>query len=147
MIWYKKYTLDEINAQKKGNMSEHLDINFIDIQDDLLVADMPVDHRTKQPAGLLNGGASCVLIETIGSVASLLCINTDLFFPVGTEINASHLKSVKNGRVIAYCKPIKCKGTVHNWDIEIRDENGDLTCKGRLSTMILKRSIFMDTKQ
>jgi 1,4-dihydroxy-2-naphthoyl-CoA hydrolase len=142
MIWFKKYSLETINAQSKGNMSEHLDIQFIDIQDDMLVADMPVDHRTKQPAGLLNGGASCVLIETIGSVASLLCVNTDLFFPVGTEINASHLKAAKSGRVTAYCRPIKCKGTIHSWDVEIKDEKGELTCKGRLSTMILKRSSF-----
>jgi 1,4-dihydroxy-2-naphthoyl-CoA hydrolase len=142
MIWFKKYSLETINAQSKGNMSEHLDIQFIDIQDDMLVADMPVDHRTKQPAGLLNGGASCVLIETIGSVASLLCVNTDLFFPVGTEINASHLKAAKSGRVTAYCRAIKCKGTIHSWDVEIKDEKGELTCKGRLSTMILKRSSF-----
>jgi 1,4-dihydroxy-2-naphthoyl-CoA hydrolase len=142
MIWFKDYTLAEINAQSKGNMSEHLDIQFINITPDMLVADMPVDHRTKQPAGLLNGGASCMLIETVGSVASLLCVNTDLFFPVGTEINATHLKSAKNGRVTAYCKPIKCKGTIHVWDVEIKNEAGDLTCKGRLSTMIIKRSHF-----
>ncbi len=147
MIWYKNYTLEEINSQSKGNMTEHLDIKFIEIQEDLLVADMPVDHRTKQPAGLLNGGASCVLIETLGSVASLLCINTDLFFPVGTEINASHLKPAKSGRVTGYCRPIKCKGTIHTWDIEIKDEAGHLTCKGRLSTMILKRSLFTESKK
>jgi 1,4-dihydroxy-2-naphthoyl-CoA hydrolase len=139
MIWFKKYTIDEINAIGVNTMSEHIDIKFLAIEDDLLVADMPVDKRTKQPAGLLNGGASCVLIETIGSVASLLCVDPNLFFPVGTEINASHLKPVKSGRVKAYCRPIKCKGTIHNWDVEIKDEDNQLICKGRLSTMVLRR--------
>ncbi|HHU7253168.1 TPA: 1,4-dihydroxy-2-naphthoyl-CoA hydrolase, partial [Escherichia coli] len=105
MIWKRKITLEALNAMGEGNMVGLLDIRFEHIGDDTLEATMPVDSRTKQPFGLLHGGASVVLAESIGSVAGYLCTEGEQKV-VGLEINANHVRSAREGRVRGVCKPL-----------------------------------------
>ena len=118
-------------------MGEQLDIRFSDFGDDYLCATMPVDHRTKQPLGLLHGGASVVLAETVGSVASVLCTKPEESSGVvGIEVNANHLRSAREGRVTATCRPLRIGKKIHVWDIKIHDQQNRLICVSRLTTMV-----------
>ena len=103
---------------------------------------MPVDERTKQPYGLLHGGASCALAETIGSVGSHLVVDPDKLMCVGLEINANHLRSVKSGWVTATAKALHLGGSTHVWDIKIHDDNQKLICVSRLTVAIIKKRSF-----
>src|ERR1700742_2350587 len=119
-IWYKKsYTITEINELGRGTMAETLGMSFIEIGEDFLSLQMPVDHRSKQPYGLLHGGASAAMAETVGSVASYMCINNKKQICVGMEINCNHLKGVTGGLVKATAKPIHLGASSHVWDIRI----------------------------
>jgi len=120
-------------------MAEHLAIEWTELGDNYLKAKMPVDHRTKQPYGLLHGGASCVLAETLGSVASALVIDTSKFICVGIEINANHIRSARNGFVHGIVTPIHIGSTTHVWDIRINNEEDKLICISRLTVAILKK--------
>jgi uncharacterized domain 1 len=120
-------------------MSEFLGIRWSAIGDDYLQAAMPVDHRTKQPYGLLHGGASCVLAETIGSVGSALVIDSEKFICVGIEINANHIRSAKQGYVTGIATPIHLGNFTHVWDIRITDDNKKLVCISRLTVAILPK--------
>jgi 1,4-dihydroxy-2-naphthoyl-CoA hydrolase len=122
-----------------GNMCEHLAIEFTEIGNDSLAARMPVDHRTTQPAGLLHGGASVSLAETLGSIASVFCIDASTMMPVGIEINANHLKSATSGFVTGKVTPIKIGQTLHVWNIEITNEKNETVCVSRLTVMIVPR--------
>jgi 1,4-dihydroxy-2-naphthoyl-CoA hydrolase len=140
MIWkQKEVTLEGINAFGNKGMGEHLGIEFIEIGPDYLIAKMPVDHRTKQPMGKLHGGASVVLAETVGSVASVLCVE-DLMknSVVGIEINANHLRSIEKGYVYGKVVPIKIGRTLHIWQIDLYDEDKREICRSRLTTQIIK---------
>lgn len=139
-IW-KSYgaTLADLNSLSKGTMAEVLDIRFTEIGDNYLKASMPVDNRTRQPYGLLHGGASAALAETIGSVASSLCIDTKKQICVGIEINCNHIRGKKDGFVIATAEALHIGNTTHVWDIKIRDEREKLVCAGRLTVAILKK--------
>src|SRR5574343_1891469 len=117
-IWHNQPSLNEINALNEGTMGEYLNITFTEIGEDYLKACMPVDNRTKQPYGLLHGGASAALAETIGSVASSLCINPEKQICVGIEINCNHIRSKKGGVVTAIAKPLHIGSTTHVWDIK-----------------------------
>ena len=140
MIWKHPANLEQINAFSANTMVEHLGIVFTEIGDDYLVAKMPVDSRTVQPFRLLHGGASVALAETIGSSASVLCIeNIEKQAPVGVEINANHLRSATKGFVYATCKPIKIGRTLHVWTIEIKNEEEKLVCVSRLTIAIIER--------
>ena len=145
MIWAQKSPFDpkailaQIQKMCAGTMCEHLDMIFTEIGDDYLVATMPVDHRTKQPAGLLHGGASVVLAESLGSIASSLCLKSADKMPVGIEINANHLKSATSGRVTGRCTPIRRGQSVHVWNIEIHNEKNELVCVSRLTVMIVDK--------
>src|SRR6476469_9022816 len=122
MIWFNSsVTALELNDLGKGNMGEYLDIRFLNITDDSLTASMPVDNRTRQPYGLLHGGASCVLAETLGSVASALVIDQEKYMAVGLEINANHLRAARSGIVTGICRPIHIGASTHVWDIRISD--------------------------
>jgi len=139
-IWYKKDLLiQDLEGLGRGTMGEHLGLVFTELGKDVLKAKMPVDHRTVQPYGLLHGGASCVLAETLGSVASSLVINPDKFICVGIEINANHVRSVREGFVTGICTPIHLGASTHVWDIRIHDDNERLICVSRLTVAILKR--------
>lgn len=140
MIWFDKdLTLAQINALGNGNMGEFLDIRFTEIGDNWLKATMPVDHRTRQPYGLLHGGASCVLAETLGSVASALVVDTSKWLVVGLEINANHLRSAKEGIVTGHVSPIHIGASTHVWDIRIHNEGGKLVCVSRLTVAVLQK--------
>ena len=120
-------------------MIEHLGIEFTEITAEYIKAKMPVDHRTKQPFGLLHGGASVVLAETLGSIASALAVSDmNLYKGVGVEINANHLKSARGGYVTGTCVPLRIGKTLHVYDIKIHDEAEQLICASRLTVAILK---------
>jgi 1,4-dihydroxy-2-naphthoyl-CoA hydrolase len=138
-IWFKKeFSLEKLQAMSAGTMGEHLGMLFSEIGDDYLKATMPVDHRTKQPYGLLHGGASVALAETLGSVASSLVIDREKFICVGLEINANHIKSTNKGLVTGTATPLHIGSSTHVWDIKIRDERDRLICISRLTVAILK---------
>ncbi len=138
-IWLdKNISVESLRPFGKGTMSEHLGIEWLDLGDDFLKAKMPVDHRTNQPYGLLHGGASCVLAETLGSVASYLVIDSSQFYCVGIEINANHIRSVKNGFVYGVCSPLHLGSSTHVWDIRIANEEGKLVCISRLTVAVMK---------
>ena len=140
MIWTTKPDLERLNESGKKRMPEHVGIEFVEYGDDFLLARMPVDHRTTQPHGLLHGGASVVLAETLGSVASIFCIDlSEGKVPVGVEINANHLNSVKSGYVYGRVEPIKLGRRMHVWQIKIKDENDKLICVSRLTVAIVDR--------
>lgn len=131
-------TLDEINALSKGNMLEHLGIEFTEVSEAYLKGKMPVDSRTKQPFGLLHGGASVVLAETLGSVAAALAVEDPRKqVAVGVEVNANHLKSVRGGYVTGICKPIRIGSSMHVYEINIYNEQNELVCVSRLTVAIL----------
>ena len=136
MIWRRQTTLDALNAMNEGTMMALLDIRDVALTDDALEATMPVDHRTHQPFGLLHGGASVVLAETLGSMAGYLCTEGDQKV-VGLEINANHIRSVRSGRVRGVCKAIHTGRRSQVWQIEIFDEEGRLCCTSRLTTAVV----------
>jgi len=120
-------------------MVEHLEIIYTEIGDDYISATMPVDHRTHQPDGLLHGGASVTLAETLGSVAANLCIDRKKKFCVGLEINANHIRSVRNGSVIGTTRPIHLGSSTQIWDIRISDQKDHLVSVIRLTMAVLNR--------
>lgn len=136
MIWKRDVTLDALNAMGEGNMVGLLDIRFEKIGADTLEASMPVDGRTKQPFGLLHGGASVVLAESIGSVAGYLCTEGEQKV-VGLEINANHVRSAREGRVKGVCSAIHTGSRHQVWQIDIYDEQQRLCCTSRLTTAIV----------
>lgn len=136
MIWRRQTTLDALNAMNEGTMMALLDIRYVALTDHALEATMPVDHRTHQPFGLLHGGASVVLAETLGSMAGYLCTEGDQKV-VGLEINANHIRSVRSGRVRGVCKAIHTGRRSQVWQIEIFDEEGRLCCTSRLTTAVV----------
>ena len=140
MIWKRQHSIEELNAFSKGSMLEHLDIDLVEIGSDYLIARMPVDHRTRQPLGLLHGGASVALAESMGSFASMLMIeDPELKMPVGISINANHVNSVREGFVFARAQPVKIGKTIHVWRIDITDDRERLICTSRLTVMIIDR--------
>ena len=141
-IWFKKdVTLQEIinHNLNAATMGTHLGMQFVEIGNDFLKMSMPVDERTKQPYGLLHGGASCALAETVGSVASALVIDTTKQICVGLEINANHLRGVRDGTVIATATRIHIGNSTHVWDIKIHNEQEKLICVSRLTLAILAK--------
>lgn len=121
-------------------MGHHLGMQWTGIGHNYLEMKMPVDARTHQPYGLLHGGASCALAETVGSVASFLVIDNSQFLCVGLEINANHIRSIRSGWVIARAEPLHLGSSTHVWDIKIKNEEGKLICVSRLTVAILKKT-------
>jgi len=139
-IWLNKsLSIDDIKNFGKETMADYLGLQWVEIGDDFLKLSMPVNEKTKQPYGILHGGASCVLAETLGSVASALVIDMEKFYCVGLEINANHIRSAKHGVVTGVCFPLHIGKTTHVWDIKIYDENDKLICVSRLTVAILER--------
>lgn len=137
-IWFNKtLTVDQLNALNHQNMAQHVGIVWSQVGDDYLQATMPVDDRTRQPYGLLHGGASCVLAETIGSVASAMVVDTAKFYCVGLEINANHVRSAREGFVTGIAKPLHLGRQTHVWDIKIYDQQEKLVCVSRLTVAVL----------
>lgn len=140
-LWKTTPTLELLNNTSKNTLVDHLNIQFTEIGDDYLKATMPVNERTVQPMRLLHGGASAVLAETIGSVASVFCLaDFNKQSVVGVEINANHLSSAKEGdTVTAIVKPIKVGRQLHVWDIKIHRSDGKQICVSRLTIAVVER--------
>ena len=137
-IWFRAFTLDELDRQSQGCMVDYLGIQFTEIGPDYLRASMPVDRRTWQPFGLLHGGASVTLAETLGSTAANCCVDTSRYYCVGQEINANHLRAVRSGRVTATARPIHLGARSQVWDIRIEDERGKLNCISRFTVAVVE---------
>jgi len=137
-IWKKTFNLDELNSARKNTLVENLGIMITEFGDDFLCATMPIDHRTHQPMGIMHGGASVALAETVGSIAANLAVD-DSHYCVGLDINANHLRAVRNGLVYATTKPIHIGRSTHVWDIQIKDENGKPVCHSRLTMSVLSK--------
>ncbi|MCQ4232196.1 hotdog fold thioesterase [Pseudomonas stutzeri] len=139
-IWKRQPDLDSLHSNRKNTISELLDIRFESFDDQSITASMPVDARTHQPYGLLHGGASVVLAETLGSMASYHCIDTSRFYCVGLEVNANHLRALRSGRVTGVCRPVHLGRSTHVWDIRLHGEDGKPSCISRLTVAIVPLS-------
>ncbi len=140
-IWFKKsIKLADLAPFGPETMAEHLGMEWTEIGDDFIKIKMPVDHRTKQPYGLLHGGASCALAETAGSVASHLVIDSGKYSSVGLEINANHIRSARQGYVTGIATPLHLGANTHVWDIKIYDDLEKLICISRLTVAILNKA-------
>src|ERR1051325_6093802 len=139
-IWFdKELSVAKLKPLENKTMAQHLGIEWVEVGENFLKAKMPVDHRTVQPYGLLHGGASCALAETIGSVASAMVVDHSKFFCVGLEINANHIRSAKEGFVTGIATRLHLGSSTHVWDIKIFDEKEKLTCVSRLTVAIIPR--------
>ena len=136
-IWFQKISITDLSGIFADTMAEALKMEWMEIGDDFLKLSMPVGNSTRQPYGFLHGGASCALAETIGSAGSALIIDRSNFYCVGLEINANHLRSTKEGKVIATARPLHLGKSTHVWDIKIHDDNEKLVCVSRLTVAIL----------
>lgn len=137
-IWQKEISLELLNQRGSNTLAEHIGIEFIEIGNNYLMATMPVDHRTKQPIGIIHGGASCVLAETVGSTAANICVDAD-YYCVGLAINTNHLKSVSSGKVIAKALPIHIGRSTQVWNIDIVDDQQRLISVTRLTLAVLAK--------
>jgi 1,4-dihydroxy-2-naphthoyl-CoA hydrolase len=138
-LWFGEADVDVINARPKNHIGALLGIEFTEIGDDYIKATMPVDARTHQPFGILHGGASVVLAESMGSIASWLIVDPEKYMAVGLEVNANHLRPVKSGLVTGICTAIHIGGKTHIWDIKMYDERGKMNCISRLTVAIVPK--------
>ena len=139
MIWHQKPTSEQLNKQSQGTLLEQLHIRFTEVGDDYLVATMPVDHRTVQPAGLLHGGASAALAESLGSFGAYLIVDVSKFDCVGIEINANHVRAKRDGVVTGTARVLHLGRSTQVWDIRIVDEQERLVCVSRLTVAVVKK--------
>ena len=138
-IWHSTPDLQRLNAIQRNTIGELLDIRFEAFDDDSISASMAVDARTHQPYGLLHGGASVVLAESLGSMASHLCIDSQRFYCVGLEVNANHLRGLRQGRVWARAQAAHLGRSTHVWDIRLHGDDGKPSCIARLTVAIVPR--------
>lgn len=136
-MWFREYSLEEVNQIFAKNMTGYLEIEATEITSSSIVARMPVTDKVMQPFGILHGGASVVLAESVGSVASNLMVDMDKQMGVGLEINANHLRPVNSGFVYATCTALHIGGKTHVWDIKIHNEKKALVCISRLTIAII----------
>lgn len=139
-IWHRRPSIAELQATARATAIEHLAIEFTEVGDDSLAARMPVDLRTIQPYGLLHGGASMLLAETLGSAAAHHCVDTDAFLPVGIEINANHVRGVREGWVRGTARPLHLGRATQVWEIRIVDDADRLVCVSRLTMGVVPRA-------
>ena len=137
-IWKRKIDIQIVIKRNEGTMSDHLGIEYLEVGDDFITARMPVDHRTRQPLGIMHGGASCVLAETVGSVAANFSVDENDYC-VGLDINTNHIRSIKEGYVIGRAKPFHLGRSTQVWGIEITDEQGRLISVSRLTMAVLQK--------
>ena len=133
-IWFKPLSIEDLK-DSAVNMDKNLGIEFTEIGDDYIIAKMPVIEKTKQPYGILHGGASCVLAESLGSTAAALSMDSEKKYPVGIEINANHLSSPTEGFVYAKAMPVHIGGSTSVWNIDITDDAGKRLCYSRFTAM------------
>jgi 1,4-dihydroxy-2-naphthoyl-CoA hydrolase len=138
-IWKGSISLEDLNMRFENTLVQNLGIEFTEIGDAHLGATLPLDHRTVQPAGILHGGASLALAETLGSVAGFVCIDREKQYCVGIEINANHIRPVCSGPVHGVAKPIHIGRKTHVWEIAISDQHCKLVCVSRITLAILNK--------
>lgn len=139
-IWFKEnITAEQVNVRGSKTLVEHLDIQITEVGSDFLKGDMPVDERTIQPLGLLHGGASCVLAESLGSIAANMVLDNSKLVAVGQSINASHVRSARSGRVVGVAKAVHLGRTSQVWEILIHDESEKLVCISRLTMAVIEK--------
>ena len=138
-IWKQTADLERINAWNAGSLVEHLGMRVTEVGDDYLRGTMPVDARTKQPFGLLHGGASVALAESLGSLAGTMCIDATQEMAVGLDINANHVRAVTEGVVTGTARPLHLGRSTQVWEIRIEDERGKLVCISRLTLAVVPR--------
>ncbi len=148
MIWFKDYKLDFLDSVRSANMAHHIGIDFTEVGPDFLKARMPVDTRTTQPFGILHGGASCVLSESLGSVAAWMTIDPEKYRAVGIEINANHIRAVTKGFVIGTCSPLHTGRRTQVWQTDIAEEStGKRVCISRLTVAIIEQGTLSAQKE
>ncbi|MCP0912883.1 MULTISPECIES: hotdog fold thioesterase [Legionella] len=138
-IWFKPFTLDDLTNRGKNTMADFLGIQFIEIGDDYLKATMPATPRTKQPIGIVHGGANVVLAETIASTAANAVVDLEHYYCVGLEINANHIRPVREGIIVGITRPIHLGRTTQVWQIDLFNEEGKQTCVSRMTASVVKR--------
>ncbi len=136
-VWHRRPTLAALQALARGTAIEHLGIEFVDVGDDWISAKMPIDARTIQPYGLLHGGVSVVLAETLGSAAAHHCVDNTAFLAVGVQVSANHVRGVRDGHVHAIARPLHIGRTIHLWEIRITNDAGQLVCASNLTVSIV----------
>jgi 1,4-dihydroxy-2-naphthoyl-CoA hydrolase len=146
-IWFSPTNVESLNARSADTLVEHIGIEYVDIGDDYIKARMPVDNRTVQPARILHGGASIVLAETLGSIAGYLCIDPARKMVVGLEINANHVRSVREGYVTGTVKPLHIGRSTQIWQIHIRDDQERLVCISRITMAVLNQAHRVDGQE
>ncbi|MBA2484007.1 MAG: hotdog fold thioesterase [Nitrosomonas sp.] len=147
-IWFKDYKIDYLEGLRNANMGEHIGIKFLEVGPDFIKGRMPVDRRTTQPFGILHGGASCVLAETLGSVAGWMTIDPDKFRAVGLEINVNHIRAVTQGNVIGTCTPLHTGRRTQVWQTDIIEEaTGKRVAISRLTLAIIDQGTLSTQKE
>lgn len=139
MIWFKNYSLELINSKNKDSMVEHCGIKITKITDSSLEGTMPVDERTKQPYGILHGGANCVLAETLGSIAANMTCDPDSYHAVGLSITTNHVKAIRNGVVHAVATPNHIGRTTQVWDIKTYNSSEQLSSITSLTMAVVSK--------
>ncbi|MCH9769879.1 MAG: hotdog fold thioesterase [Gammaproteobacteria bacterium] len=139
-IWKMPISIEDVSQRSQNTMSEHLGIEFTEVGDDYLLATMPVDHRTQQPLGIMHGGASCVLAETVGSTAANYCVDQNTHYCVGLDINTNHIRSMREGAVFAKAMALHLGRSTQVWEIKITNKDGKLVSINRLTMAVLNRS-------
>jgi 1,4-dihydroxy-2-naphthoyl-CoA hydrolase len=138
-IWFRPYTLEDVRLFR-ASMPLHLGIEFTELGPDFLRGRMPVDDRTRQPYGILHGGASVALAETLGSTGAGLVVDPDKYVVFGQEINANHVRSIRDGFVIGTARPLHLGRRSHVWEIRIADEQDRLVCISRITMFVMEKS-------
>jgi len=139
-IWFKPFSVEDLNAYQQQTLVSHLGIRYTEVGEDFISATMPVDPRTKQPAGILHGGASVALAETLGSTGANLVVDREKQLCVGLEINANHVRAMREGSVRGTARPLHLGGTTQVWEIKITDEKDRLVCVSRITMAVLDRA-------
>lgn len=138
-IWRSPRTIEELNGNREGTLIANLGIVFTEIGADFVRGTMPVDARTVQPYGLLHGGASVALAETLGSMGASMCVDADEYQVVGQEINANHVRAARGGLVTGTARAVHLGGRTHVWTIDIVNESQKLVCISRITMAVIKR--------
>ncbi|MGH8401666.1 MAG: hotdog fold thioesterase [Gammaproteobacteria bacterium] len=141
-IWFEPFSVDDLNTYQQQTLVTHLGIHYTEVGDDYLKAMMPVDERTKQPAGILHGGASVALAETLGSTGANLVVDRSKKLCVGLEINANHIRAMRDGEVTGIARPLHIGGSTQVWEIRITDQDHKLVCVSRITMAVLDRAAF-----
>ena len=141
-IWRSLKSVEELNRESLGTLNQSLGILFTEIGDHFVRGTMPVDERTRQPYGLLHGGASVALAETLGSMGAAMCVDAAQYQVVGQEINANHVRAARSGLVTGTARPVHIGGRTHVWTIDIVNDAQKLVCTSRITMAVIKLGAF-----